>query len=78
VCLPYKRWCDIVPDAQPHDTGVVINPTYYADSAGNRSEMLWKQLAHLEKTTAKGVKVTVDYYKEDGHTLYATITISKS
>jgi hypothetical protein len=74
----YKRWCDIVPDATPSTTGVVVNPTYYSDGTGSRGEMLWKQLAHLEKTTAKGVKVTVDYYKEDGNTLYSTITIAKS
>ncbi|KAG0579151.1 hypothetical protein M758_4G077000 [Ceratodon purpureus] len=71
----YKRWCDIVTDAKSSDTGVVINPTYYADGSGSRGEMLWKQLANLEKTTSKGVKVKVDYYKEDGNTLYATITI---
>jgi hypothetical protein len=70
----YKRWCDIVPDHQASNTGVQIHPTYYDDKDG-RNQMLWKQLAHLERTSTTGIKLTVDYYKEDGNTLYATITI---
>lgn len=42
---------------------------------GNRGEMLWTQLAHLDKITSKGVYITVNYYKEDNNTMYATITI---
>ncbi|KAG0579152.1 hypothetical protein M758_4G077200 [Ceratodon purpureus] len=71
----YKRWCDIVPDASTSMTGVQVNPLYYASGDGNRNGMLWKQLANLEVVTAKGVHIKVDYYKEDGNTLYATITV---
>ena len=70
----YKRWCDIVPDQQASNTGVEIHPTYYDDKNQN-NQMLWKQLAHLERTSTTGIKLTVDYYKEDGNNLYATITI---
>ncbi len=71
----YKRWCDIVPDQASSNTGVEIHPSYYADGTGSRGEMLWKQLAHLERKTAKGVTISVDYWKEDGNTLYATVSI---
>jgi hypothetical protein len=74
----YKRWCDIVPDAALGNTGIEIYPTYYANGTGIRREMVWKQLANVEKTTAKGVHIAVDYYKEDGNTLYATTTIAES
>jgi hypothetical protein len=57
--------------------GVQVQPSYYSSGDGNRNAMLWKQLANLESTTAKSTKVKVDYYKEDGNTLYATITIAK-
>ena len=70
----YKRWCDIVVDITPSNTGTEIHPTYYSNGA--RGEMLWKQLASLEKTTSKGVRFKVEYYKEEGHTFWATITIS--
>lgn len=73
----YKRWCDIVPDATTSMTGVQVHPSYYSSGDGNRNGMLWKQLANLESTTAKTTKVKVDYYKEDGNTLYATITVAK-
>jgi hypothetical protein len=71
-----KRWCDIVPDATTAMTGVQVHPSYYSSGDGNRNRMLWKQLANLEVTTAKSTKVKADYYKEDGNTLYATITIA--
>ena len=74
----YKRWCDIVTDLKSGNTGVEIQPTYYQDGSvsGNRNEMLWKQLAQIEKTDSKGHKFAVNFFKEDGNTLYATITIS--
>lgn len=53
-----------------------LQPTVFGQGIGDRGEMLWKQLPSLEKTSAKGVKVAVNYYKEDGNTFYATITIS--
>ena len=53
-------------------TSVEIHPKYY--SRGNRGEMLWTQLAYLDKITSKGVYITVNYYK-DNNTMYATITI---
>lgn len=70
-----KRWCDIVPDQQATNTGVQIHPTYY-DTNSENHKMLWKQLAHLEKPTSSGIKLIVDYYKEDGNNLYATITVA--
>jgi hypothetical protein len=71
----YKRWCDIVVDATPTDTGVAIHPEYYnADSP--RYEMLWKQLAELDKTTSTGVQIKVHYYKEEDHTLWVRIAIN--
>jgi len=72
----YKRWCDIVPDLSPSNTGVEIHPTYYSEGSGNRNDVLAKQLAHLEKTTRKNTKVTVDYYEENGNDMRATITIA--
>ncbi|CAK9859161.1 unnamed protein product [Sphagnum jensenii] len=69
----YKRWCDIVVDATPTDTGVAIHPEYYnADSP--RYEMLWKQLPELDKTTSTGVQIKVQYYKEEDHSLWLTST----
>ncbi|KAH9549342.1 hypothetical protein CY35_10G013600 [Sphagnum magellanicum] len=71
----YKRWCDIVVDATPTDTGVAIHPEYYnADSP--RYEMLWKQLAEIDKTTSTGVQIKVQYYKEEDHDLWVRITIN--
>lgn len=71
----YKRWCDIVVDAAPTDTAVAIHPEYYnADSP--KYQMLWKQLAELEKTTSTGVQIKVQYYKEEEHTLWVRITIT--
>jgi len=55
-----------------------FQPTVFGQGIGDRGEMLWKQLPSLEKTTAKGSKVAVNYYKEDGNTFYATITIGAS
>jgi hypothetical protein len=72
----YKRWCDIVVDATPTgNTCVDIHPQYYnADSP--RYQMLWKQLAHLEKSTSTGVKIAVNYHKDDDNLLGATIIIN--
>jgi hypothetical protein len=54
---------------------VAIHPEYYnADSP--RYEMLWKQLAELDKTTFTGVQIEVHYYKEDDHTLWVRIAIN--
>lgn len=74
----YKRWCDIVVDINSSNTGVEIHPTYYTEeSSGPRGQMLWKQLASLEKASSKGgVQVKVEYYKEEANTYWATITIS--
>jgi hypothetical protein len=74
----YKRWCDIVTDLQPKDTGTTIQPTYYQDPgvAGNRNDMLWKQLPTLQKTDAKGNSFSINFFKEDGNTLYAEIDLA--
>jgi hypothetical protein len=37
--------------------------------------MLWKQLAQLEQSTSTGVKIAVNYYKDDDKLLGATIII---
>lgn len=68
------RWCDIVVDQQWNNTCMEIHPTYY--NKGPRYEMLWKQLASLEKVNAQGESIKVDFYQENGSTHYATITIS--
>ncbi|KAG2066144.1 lectin 3a [Suillus decipiens] len=73
----YKRWCDIVTDLAPGDTAMKIQPEYYMD--GNpRNEMLWKQLAEIQKTSKKGTKVEVKYVQEfaDGKSFVVHITIS--
>ncbi|KAG6554011.1 hypothetical protein Mapa_004928 [Marchantia paleacea] len=69
-----KRWCDIVVDQKSNNTCTEIHPTYYND--GPRHEMLWKQLASLEKVNAQGESINVDYEQEDGSTLWATITVT--
>jgi hypothetical protein len=72
----YKRWCDIVVDATPiGNTCTEIHPQYYnADSP--RYQMLWKQLAHLEKATSTGVNIAINYHKDDDNLLGATIIIN--
>jgi hypothetical protein len=71
-----KRWCDIVVDATPTgNTCVDIHPQYY-NVDYPRSGMLWEQLAHLEKSTSTGIKIAVNYHKDDGKLLGATITIN--
>jgi hypothetical protein len=72
----YKRWCDIVTDAKCSDTGVLVHPTYYENGSPGRGEMLWKQLPRLEKTSAKGTKVTVTFTQGEGNCLQVTITIT--
>ena len=76
----YKRWCDIVTDLQPKDTGMAIHPTYYQDSgvAGNRNDMLWKQLPKIQKTDSKGKSFSVNFFKEDGNNLWAEIDLASS
>jgi hypothetical protein len=70
----YKRWCDIVVDHTPGDTCMDIHPQYY--NSGPKSEMLWKQLAHLEKSTPTDVKIAVNYHKDDDNLLGVTIIIN--
>ncbi|BBN00407.1 hypothetical protein MPTK1_1g28920 [Marchantia polymorpha subsp. ruderalis] len=71
----WKRWCDIVPDLKTTETAMAIHPTYY-DENGPRYQILWKQLESFEKDTSNGENIRVEYYREDDHDLYATITIS--
>ncbi|KAG0570333.1 hypothetical protein M758_6G149400 [Ceratodon purpureus] len=52
-----------------------FKPKVFGDGIGNRGEMLWQQLPKMTKTTPKGTKVAVNYYKQDGNTLYVTIAI---
>nr|ABK96894.1 lectin 3a [Marchantia polymorpha] len=74
----YKRWCDVVPDLKSTETGTAIHPTYYpvGNVLGFRYEIVQKQLATMEKKNSKGESIKVNYYKEDGNNLYATITIT--
>ncbi|PTQ26716.1 hypothetical protein MARPO_0528s0001 [Marchantia polymorpha] len=53
-------------------------PTYYpvGNVLGFRYEIVQKQLATMEKKNSKGESIKVNYYKEDGNNLYATITIA--
>ena len=76
----YKRWCDIVTDLQPKDTGMYIHPTYYQDSGveGSRNAMLWKQLSKIEKTDAKGNSFSVNFFKEDGNNLWCEINLASA
>jgi len=70
----YRRWCDIVVDSPVDNTCLDTHPQYY--NSGPRSEMLWKQLAHLEKSTSTGVKIAVNCHKDDDYLLGVTITIN--
>ena len=76
----YKRWCDIVTDLAPKDTGVAIQPTYYKDGGGDgsRNDMLWKQLSKIEKTDAKGNSFSVNFFKEDGKELWCEINLASA
>lgn len=73
----YKRWCDIVTDLAPRDSAAQIHPAYYQDGSipGSRTGMLWKQLDRIEKTDAKQRKFAINFWKEDDHSLWATIDI---
>jgi len=69
----YKRWCDIVTDLAPGDTCMKIQPDYYS---GPRDGMLWKQLDHIRKWTARGTAVDVKYVKQSGDSFVVHISIS--
>ena len=72
----YKRWCDIVVDLAAGDTNLKIQPTYYQEGEGSRSDMLWKQLAELTKKTAKGTEIHVKYVSEKENHFEVRIFIS--
>ncbi|OJA08914.1 hypothetical protein AZE42_07364 [Rhizopogon vesiculosus] len=71
----YKRWCDVVTDLAPADTGVKIQPDYYSDS-NPRYQMLWKQLAEIQMKSTKGTTVNVKYVKDEGNALVVHLTIA--
>jgi hypothetical protein len=71
----YKRWCDIVTDLEPEDTGMKIQPGYYLET-NPRYAMLWKQLDQIEKKSAKGTTVDVKYVEAEGNSLVVHLTIS--
>nr|AUX13431.1 fruit body lectin [Dumortiera hirsuta] len=71
----YKHWCDILPNLSSSNTGVEIHPKYYVDGSSENAA-LWKQAGELEKKSSNGTTIAVKYYKEDGKTFYATITIN--
>ncbi|KAG1739395.1 Cytolysin/lectin [Suillus paluster] len=68
----YKRWCDVVTDLGAGETGMKIQPEYYMDSSP-RNQMLWKQLADIQRKSAKGtsveVKITDDTTCKPGFTV---------
>jgi hypothetical protein len=72
----YKRWCDIAVDIQDagvdKSTAMFIHPTYY--QPGPNATTREKQLSDVIKTTAKGKRVTVHFYVNEGNNLYATLT----
>jgi len=71
----YKRWCDIVTDIAPGDTGMKLHPDYYVDGTASYA-MLWRQLDQIEKTSTKGTKVHVKYVQAEGNSLVVHIIIS--
>jgi hypothetical protein len=68
-----EKWCDLV-SLKASDTCMSIAPLYYNN--GPKSEIVGKHLPHHEMHAAKGGLVTVDYYREDGKTFWATISIT--
>lgn len=71
-----ERWCDIVPDQAANNTCMEIHPQYYSEDNAQRNEMLWKQSANEERTCSNGRNLSVNFYKKERNTFYATITIS--
>jgi hypothetical protein len=71
----YQRWCDIVTDLEPGDTGMKIQPDYYSKT-NPRYDMLWKQLDQIKKKSDKGTTVDVKYVEAEGNSLVVHLTIS--
>lgn len=68
----YAVWCDLLVDMRNEDTIVRVHPTYYDN--GPRGQMLWNHLRRLEKTTAMGRTLTIDFFRNDSHDLFASLT----
>ncbi|KAH9972597.1 lectin [Lactifluus volemus] len=71
----YKRWCDIVTNLSPEQTGVVITPEYYDSSHPNREAQRERQLESYSVSNNKGRKFTVSYSVVEGNSLTANIII---
>ncbi|KAG0696921.1 lectin 2b [Suillus ampliporus] len=74
----YQRWCDVVVDLAPAETGMKIHPQYY-DEGNPKYHMLWKQLTEITKTSTKGTTVDVKYINPvEVDNLVVHITISSA
>ncbi|PSS37210.1 hypothetical protein PHLCEN_2v949 [Hermanssonia centrifuga] len=69
----YEHWSGIATALTPGQTGVEIHPTYYAGGERSKDFTLG---ATNEKADSWGRKYKVDFYKKEGNTFDATITIS--
>ena len=69
----YKRWCDLVGNIKPDETGLLINGQYYNN--GGRDYQREKQLAEYGGTSAVGTKVEIKFTVADGNNLAADIII---
>ncbi|KAH9946702.1 lectin [Amylocystis lapponica] len=70
----YKPWCDIVPDLSlAADTSLKVHPQYYGPE---RSAIREEQAVLIERTSAKGRKLTVEYTSQDKNVLRVHVTIA--
>jgi Fungal fruit body lectin len=71
----YKRWCDIVTNLSPDQTGVVITPEYYDSKHRDREAQRERQLESYSVSNNKGRKFTVSYSVAEGNNLTANVII---
>ena len=71
----YKRWCDIVTNLSPDQTGVVITPEYYDSKHSDRVAQRERQLESYSVSNNKGRKFTVSYSVAEGNNLTANVII---
>ncbi|KAH9974416.1 lectin [Lactifluus volemus] len=74
----YKRWCDIVTNLSPEQTGVVITPEYYDSKHPDRVAQRERQLQSYSVSNNKGRKFTVSYSVAEGNNLTANVIIGES
>jgi Fungal fruit body lectin len=71
----YKRWCDIVPNLTPVQTGVIITPEYFDGKFPDREAQRESQLAEYSVNDSTGRNLTVSYSVSEGHSLAASVVI---